>query len=105
MLEAQGSPLVRKGEVTADYKAMDLQEAANIVVHYADEVRVSEVEESVEPTEEDEPSEPAEAVEVNESEGSGEVAEVVEADVPADSQVGAVEHDTVVLDGPERMAV
>jgi D-glycero-D-manno-heptose 1,7-bisphosphate phosphatase len=36
MLVSHGSPLVRKGAVQADFEAVNLQAAANIVAHYAD---------------------------------------------------------------------
>jgi len=40
MLVSQGSPLVRKGQAQADFEAVNLQAAANIVAHYADMVPV-----------------------------------------------------------------
>lgn len=44
MMKNQGSPLVQKGKAKADYQAVNLQEAANIVAHYADEKKSTDEE-------------------------------------------------------------
>ncbi|MCF7957613.1 MAG: HAD-IIIA family hydrolase [Phycisphaerae bacterium] len=105
MLKAQGSPLVRKGEVVADHKAKDLQEAANIVVHYADAHKKTmapdEPDEPAAPSEPDEPLEPDEPMERAQAnpgdEGHGIDTRDAEADEPEETGEVIVENRVETL--------